>query len=152
MRYSLKWVFFTTTWIAWCTFAFSADRAWVYELTELIAWFLLSLTLAAPFYVTGERHRRFWTTYSVTSTAFLLLIATGNEALKDQIKMLANRLLDLHVALFGNDTGLSNVYLKSNILATLLMFHSVPVFGVMSGLLWDYLTRGQVGDLMNTEE
>ncbi len=135
MKFTIKTLLLVTAWVGWCLLAVLSGRLWVYDVTEFLAWLILSSTLALPFISTAER-RPFWSIYATTAAVFLILIATENEMFVRLTNNVARKLIDAHIAIFGNQEGLGNHYLKTAILGIMLRFHSVPFLGLFMAYSW----------------
>lgn len=138
MNFTTKSLMLLTAWVAWCVFAVTSGQLWAYDTTQILGWLIVSSTLALPM-VTEIESRRFWAVYAVTTATFLILSASGNETLIRVTNTIARRLVDLHVWAFGNQEGLGNAYLKTNIVGILTRLHCAPLLGVFSAFVWKFL-------------
>ena len=134
MSFTIRTLMLLTTWVAWCIFAVLSGRAWAYDATEVTGWLLVSLTLPLAF-TSAPESRGFWSTYSCTAAVFLILAAMGNEAFVSITNTIGCRIVDLYVSIFGNGEGLSNAYLKTNILGIIVRLHFVPLMALVAAFL-----------------
>ncbi len=149
MKFSLRAPFAVMTLTAIFAGALVYDRQWMWDMAVIGGYFLISVSLAFPFFCTASS-RPFWTGYALTAAVFLALVITENDCLVRRTQDIA-----FLVAQGGRpiESGEEMPYLarKSLQIHDLIILSCAPFFGAISGAISQALnlrrTASNEGDL-----
>jgi hypothetical protein len=108
------------------------------------ACFAVATSLAAPF-LCQEPTKPFWTGYAVTAAVFLFLAITKNDYYEGASGRIAYFIVQCIVALVDNGSANSTLYVKLSMLHQAVLMTAVPVMGIFSGIIWNWISKEHPG-------